>query len=41
MTTRRMTPVPAAPAVRMPAMPSWWVDDEEASESSQAAMRQM
>jgi hypothetical protein len=42
MTTRRTAPVRAAqPGVRMPDPPSWWIDDEDASASSQMAMTQL
>lgn len=42
VTAYRRAPVVAAPAgVRMPAVPSWWTDDEDASASSLTAMQQM
>jgi hypothetical protein len=42
MSTRRVAPAPAATSgPRMPAMPAWWTDDDDASESSLAATRQM
>jgi hypothetical protein len=44
MTTRRRAPATATATpvdAKMPAMPSWWLGDEDASESSLSATRQM
>lgn len=41
MGTLRTTPAPALSGPRMPPMPSWWIDDDEATRSSMTAAQQM